>query len=233
MVTNLAEELRKGTTKAHSMAENVSFVKSFLGGVVDKQKYRKLLANLYFIYNELERQIEANIGHSIIQHLYFKELVRKDSLEEDLLYYYGETWSDQISPSKATEVYITRLEQIGDNSPELLIAHAYTRYMGDLSGGQILKKIAQKAMHLSGNQGTSFYEFNTITDEKAFKTQYKEVLNQLPLDKSQMNAIIAEANIAFTLNMKVFQELDSNIIKIMVMLLINTVNSFFTRSSYS
>lgn len=231
MATNLAEQLREGTTKAHSMAENVSFVKSFLGGVVDKQQYRKLLANLYFIYDEIEKQIEANRKHPIVKHLHFKELLRKESLEEDLLYYYGATWPNEICPSKATEVYVTRLQQIGSNNPELLIAHAYTRYMGDLSGGQILKKIAQKAMNLSGNQGTAFYEFKTIPDETVFKKEYKIVLNQLPLNEMEMKAIIAEANIAFTLNMKVFQELDSNIIKVMTMLLINTVNNFLSRPS--
>ena len=41
MPLNLATQLREGTTKSHSMAENVRFVKSFLGGVVDKKSYRK------------------------------------------------------------------------------------------------------------------------------------------------------------------------------------------------
>lgn len=39
------------------MAENVSFIKSFLGGVVDKKSYRKLVANLFFIYSNIEQQI--------------------------------------------------------------------------------------------------------------------------------------------------------------------------------
>lgn len=57
MTTNLALQLRQGTTKAHSMAENVSFVKSFLGGVVDKQAYRQLIANFYFVYSAIEDEV--------------------------------------------------------------------------------------------------------------------------------------------------------------------------------
>lgn len=34
--TNLAETLRRSTIKSHSMAENLSCVKSVLGGFVDK-----------------------------------------------------------------------------------------------------------------------------------------------------------------------------------------------------
>ena len=57
MTTNLAIRLREGTTKAHSMAENVSFVKAFLSGVVDKQAYRQLVANFYFIYSAMEEEL--------------------------------------------------------------------------------------------------------------------------------------------------------------------------------
>lgn len=32
--------------------------------------------------------------------------------------------------------YVERIHYIGQNEPELLVAHAYTRYMGDLSGAR-------------------------------------------------------------------------------------------------
>nr|QCI04973.1 Heme oxygenase [Callithamnion tetricum] len=226
MSTNLAQQLREGTTKSHSMAENVSFVKSFLGGVVDKKSYRKLVANLFFIYVAIEEEMEKNRDHIAIKSIYFSELKRELSLMEDLKYYYGESWKDQIKPSLATQVYVDRIHAIGNSQPELLIAHAYTRYMGDLSGGQILKKIAQNAMQLSGNLGTAFYNFEDILDDQKFKEMYRDSLNNVPLNNSQVNQIITEANISFNLNMKMFQELNSNLIKIMLMLLLSTVNNF-------
>lgn len=225
MVTNLAEQLRKGTTKSHSMAENVSFVKSFLGGVVDKNSYRILVANLYFVYSAIEEEIDNNRDHPSISLIYFPQLNRKKSLEKDLEYYYGVDWSKIVVPSSVTQAYVDRIHSIGKHQPELLVSHAYTRYMGDLSGGQILKNIAKNAMKLSGDEGTEFYIFRDINDEKEFKRQYREALNLISITDKQINLVISEANVAFNLNMKMFQELNSSLVKIMLMLLSNAINN--------
>nr|YP_009315159.1 Heme oxygenase [Titanophycus setchellii]SCW23614.1 Heme oxygenase [Titanophycus setchellii] len=225
MSSKLAEQLREGTTKSHSMAENVSFVKSFLGGVVDKKSYRQLVANLYFVYTAIEQQMLANKDHELIKPIYFPELNRKLSIEQDLIYYYGSSWKNEIHMSEATQMYVKRIHAVGINQPELLVAHAYTRYLGDLSGGQILKKIAQSAMNLSDNKGLAFYDFSQIEDDSSFKNHYRHQLNTIPVNKDQITDIIAEANIAFTLNMKMFQELNSNFIKIMLMLFVNAIGN--------
>merc|ERR1711934_403389 len=85
--------------------------------------------------------------------------------------------------------------------PELLVGHHYTRYMGDLSGGQILKNIAQKAMNMNGDDGLRFYVFDDIADEKAFKTTYRSTMDELPIDQATADRIVGEANKAFHLNM--------------------------------
>nr|QUE29474.1 PbsA [Erythrotrichia longistipitata] len=226
MTTDLANQLREGTTKAHSMAENVTFVKSFLSGVVDKNSYKKLVANLYFVYCAMEEEIINNKNHAAIQPIYFPELNRKESLEEDLEFYYGKNWIEEIEASPATQIYVDRIHQIGKTQPELLVAHAYTRYLGDLSGGQILKKIAQKAMQLSTSEGVAFYNFKEIKDEKEFKNRYRSAINSITLPQEIQEDIISEANISFNLNMKIFQELNSSLIKIMIMLLLNTIRNF-------
>nr|QUE28555.1 PbsA [Porphyrostromium boryanum] len=226
MTTDLANQLREGTTKAHSMAENVTFVKSFLSGVVDKNSYKKLVANLYFVYCAMEEEMLKNKNHVAIKPIYFPELNRKESLEEDLEFYYGQNWKEEVEQSPATQIYVDRIHQIGKTQPELLIAHAYTRYLGDLSGGQILKKIAQSAMQLSTSEGVAFYSFKDIKDEKAFKQQYRSAIDSIPLSQNIQEDIISEANISFNLNMKIFQELNSSLIKIMIMLLLNTIKGF-------
>nr|YP_009297303.1 heme oxygenase [Porphyridium sordidum]AOM66646.1 heme oxygenase [Porphyridium sordidum] len=224
-MNNLAKELREGTTKSHSMAENVTFVKSFLSGVIDKKAYRKLVANLYFVYSAIEEEMYNNRSNPMINHIFFTELNRKESLEKDLEFYYGPTWKEEIEPSPATNVYIGRIHTIGKNQPELLIAHAYTRYLGDLSGGQILKKIAQNAMNLQGEAGIAFYNFELIEDEQVFKNRYREALNSIPVSEESIKKIVAEANIAFTLNMKIFEELNSSFLKIMTMLSLNAIKN--------
>ena len=170
-------------------------------------------------------------NHPIVSKIYFKQLNRKKSLEQDLAYYYGANWREQISPSPTAQDYVERIRQISASEPELLIAHSYTRYIGDLSGGQILKKIAQKAMNLSEGEGTAFYEFQDIPDEKAFKTNYRQVLNELPLDDATEDRIVDEANATFGMNMKMFQELEGNLIKAIGQMLFNTLTRRRTTGS--
>jgi len=227
MTGNLATQLREGTSKSHSMAENVSFVKSFLGGVVDKSSYRKLVSNLYFVYFAMEEAMEKNKDNPFISPIYFRELNRRVSLEKDLEYFYGENWKTSITISNATQLYVDRINMISQDKPELLVAHAYTRYLGDLSGGQILKKIAQRAMNLSDGKGLSFYEFDEVDDEQQFKQNYKKALDSLALDLQLADQVVAEANLSFTMNMKMFQELDTNFMRVLLQLFVNFFSSIF------
>lgn len=225
MASNLATQLREGTSKSHSMAENVSFVKSFLGGVVDKESYRKLVSNLYFVYSAMEEAMEKNKENIFIKPIYFSELNRRENLEKDLEYYYGSDWLSAITLSEATKLYVDRIQLVSEERPELLVAHAYTRYLGDLSGGQLLKKIAQRALNLPNGKGLAFYEFEQVSDEQEFKQNYKKALDSLPLDSNVADQIVAEANVSFTMNMKMFQELETSFIRILVKLVTNLASS--------
>lgn len=230
MSSNLATLLREGTKKAHTMAENVGFVKCFLKGVVEKTSYRKLVANLYFVYSAMEEEMERHQQHPILSKIYFQELNRQRSLEQDLKYYFGSQWREQVTLSPAGEAYVQRIREVSNSDvPELLIAHLYTRYLGDLSGGQILKGIAQRGMNLSDGEGTAFYEFEEIPDEKQFKATYRQRLDELPIDEATANQIVNEANAAFGMNMKLFQELEGNLIKAIGQMLFNTLTRRRTR----
>jgi heme oxygenase (biliverdin-producing, ferredoxin) len=231
MSSDLASKLRIGTKKAHTMAENVGFVKCFLKGVVEKTSYRKLVGNFYFVYSAMEEEMEKHKNHPIVGKINFPQLNRKQSLEEDLTYYYGANWRDQIKVSPAGAAYVERIRNISATAPELLISHSYTRYMGDLSGGQILKGIAQNAMNLSDGDGTAFYEFPEISDEKGFKANYRAALDEMPLDEATCDRIVEEANDAFGVNMKMFQELEGNLVKAIGQMLFNTLTRRRTRGS--
>ncbi len=231
MSVNLATKLREGTKKSHSMAENVGFVKCFLKGVVEKSSYRKLVGNLYFVYTAMEEEMTKHKDHPVVAPINFTELYRKSSLERDLAYYYGPNWRDEVKPSAAAQAYIARVREVSATAPELLVAHSYTRYLGDLSGGQILKNIAVNAMNLTDGQGTAFYEFETISDEKAFKNQYRATLNELPIDEATADRIVDEANDAFGQNMKMFMELEGNLVKAIGQMLFNTLTRRRSRGS--
>jgi len=212
MPVALASQLREGTKKSHTMAENTGFVSCFLKGVVDKGSYRTLVADLYFVYAAMEEEMARLADHPVIAPIAFTELNRREALEQDLAFYYGSDWLQQIKATPAAQVYVERIRQIAKESPELLVGHHYTRYLGDLSGGQILKNIAQKAMNLGEDDGLNFYSFPEIADEKAFKTTYRAAMDQLPIDQAMADRMVEEANHAFHLNMKMFQELEGNLV---------------------
>ena len=222
-VSDFAKQIKEGTKKSHSAAENTSFVKSFLRGVVNKQSYRGLISDFYFVYSALEEEVTKLKDHPVVGSLDLPELRRKISLEMDVRYYYGPIWRSLIKPSEACERYVNRIREVAKNEPELLVGHHYTRYLGDLSGGQILKGIAEKAMELGNGQGLKFYEFEKIEDPKAYKAGYRGILNSLPIDQHQADAIIVEANYAFRLNMHMFDTLEGNWFKSILKIFISSI----------
>ena len=233
MAVALAGQLKEGTKKSHTMAENTGFVACFLKGVVEKKSYRKLISDLYFVYQAMEEEIERLVQeeHPVIKPIGFKSLFRKETLENDLKFYFGDNWQDEISISKSAKEYVNRIHFVAQQSPELLVGHHYTRYIGDLSGGQILKKIAKKALNLEGNNGLNFYEFENIDDDKKFKEKYSETLNQLPIDQTIADQIIDEANQAFKYNMEMFKELEGNLISVLGKIVFNYISKKVRKGS--
>lgn len=231
MSSNLAEKLKKGTQKAHTMAENVGFVRCFLRGVVEKKSYRKLVGNFYYIYAAMEEELDRHQAHPVVSSVYYPELYRKETLETDLAYYYGPNWKDEISLSPVGKAYVERIRQVSNESPELLVGHSYTRYLGDLSGGQILKNIAQRAMNLADDEGVAFYEFEDINDEGAFKNKYRGTIDAAPVDEAMADRIVEEANDAFGINMELFKELEGNLVKAIGQMLFNSLTRGRRRGS--
>lgn len=223
MSVNLATQLREGTKKSHTMAENVGFIKCFLKGVVEKTSYCKLVQNFYFVYSAMEEEMAKHKDHPIVSEIYFPEIDRKQSLEQDLSYYYGSNWREEVSLSPAGQAYVDRIREVSESQPELLVAHSYTRYLGDLSGGQILRNIAQTAMNLPDDEGLAFYEFEQVEDAKEFKNKYRQAMNDLPIDQETAERIVKEANDAFKMNMNMFNELEGNLIKAIGILLFNSI----------
>lgn len=210
-----SKQIKEGTKKSHTMAENTGFVKNFLAGMVNEDSYRGLISNFYFVYRALEEEVAKNKDNPVLAPIAFDELKRTPTLAKDCEYFYGSNWRDVITPTEGCQNYINRIREV---DPELLVGHHYTRYLGDLSGGQILKNIAQKALNLKDG-GLAFYEFEDIPDAKEFKTKYRTALDNLPIDVAKSNAIIDEANFAFKLNMQMFEEIEGDSLKGFIKLL--------------
>jgi heme oxygenase len=214
----LSYALKTGTAASHSAAENVHFVRDFINGKIDRESYKFLVTGLYHSYVALEGLLDAHAPKRFPTLHFPTELGRARALGEDMDYWHGPDWSSRTSstsgdlrPSPAVSDYVNRMIEVGGHDPLLLLSHAYTRYLGDLSGGKILSRIARRALNLgkAGDaDGLRFYEFDMIPSAKRFKDEYRRLLDELPLTNDEIRRLVAEANVAFALNMRVFEELD-------------------------
>ena len=231
-MTELAIRLKEGTKESHSAAENTKFVASFLRGVVDYEEYRKLLTNFYYVYDTMEQRIRET-EDPMVQAIKSEDLERKEAIERDLEYYYGPDWKEKQEPSEACNKYCHRLNEVAEENPYLLVAHHYTRYIGDLSGGKILKEITARVLNPPEGKGLDFYEFPSIPNAKLFKQNYRACLDNLGTDASQENALITEANYAFRLNMYMFDEIQGSASKSFLRLALSYLGSFVKEMTVS
>ncbi|HYF72032.1 MAG TPA: biliverdin-producing heme oxygenase, partial [Nocardioides sp.] len=88
----------------------------------------------------------------------------------------------------------------------LLVAHHYTRYLGDLSGGQAIGRILDRSFGLGG-RGVAFYAFPQIPRPKPYKDAYRVRLDALGLSADQRDLVVAEVKEAFRLNQALVAEL--------------------------
>lgn len=186
----------------------VHFVRNFIRGEIDKGLYAKLVVALYHVYERLETHLDAHGPNQFPTCHFPDELRRTDTLAEDMDFWNGTVNNMPASP--ATADYVQRLDEIARTNPLLLLAHAYTRYLGDLSGGKVLARVAARALQLDRHtmEGLAFYQFDKIRSAKLFKDKYRQALDDLPLTADQIEGLVAEANVAFCLNMRLFEELD-------------------------
>ncbi|XP_033830454.2 heme oxygenase-like [Periophthalmus magnuspinnatus] len=207
---DLSEQIKTATKESHVRAENTELMLSFQRGQVTLPQFKLLLCSLHEIYTALEEEMDRNRDHPAVAPIYFpQELSRLESIEKDLAFFYGPEWREQIRTPAATKRYAHRLRQIGRENPELLVAHAYTRYLGDLSGGQVLGRIAQKSMGLKGSEGLSFFAFPGVSSPNLFKQLYRSRMNSIELAQEERESVLQEAATAFELNIQVFDGLQS------------------------
>ena len=210
----LSDALKTGTADAHKEAESVHFVKNFIRGKIDRSLYALFVAQMFHVYRRLETELDKHAPQNFSDCHFPKELNRSEALRDDIDFWQDS--SDEPPISLATQDYLDRITKVAKERPLLLLAHAYTRYLGDLSGGKILARVAKRALLLeSGDdgltEGLAFYDFPLLRGSvKSFKDRYRLALNDLEFENSDeaVQAIVQEANIAFLLNMRLFEELD-------------------------
>lgn len=212
--SGLAARLREETRAEHRAAERGAFVHALLRGQLTRERYAAYLLALGPIYEALESGLRRHAAHPVVGPLALLELERSPAIAADLLTRFGLTLGGAPAVPAAT-AYAERLYRLAEAAPSLLVAHAYTRYLGDLSGGQILRRGAARILGLAtdpppGTPGLAFYDFPDVIDVidlERCKQDIRARLDALPIDAAQASAIVAEARWAFAGTAAVFAAL--------------------------
>lgn len=204
---SLTERLKSETRTLHTEAERSAFMGMLLRGKMEQGAYCALLRNLHAIYAALEPALQRHATHPVIAPIFAPPLARTQSLAADLDTLHGPGWSAALAVQPSGTQYVLRLQQIDSDKPELLLAHAYVRYLGDLSGGQMLSRIVAQSMHLSAGQGTAFYDFGDASETTQLTRAFRHGLKAVAVGDIGVDAIVAEARSAFQRHRDLFEEL--------------------------
>lgn len=205
----LAALLRQETHTLHKRVESSAFMKALLGGQVAKSAYVLLLRNLEPIYAELEEGLTRHASAPGIAPIAMQALFRLPNLHRDLQFLHGALWFEELPQLGACSAYVNHLQAIQIHSPERLMAHAYVRYLGDLSGGQMLRHIVVRSLKLTdANNGVDFYNFGESHDVAALVKTFRLGLNQIgAAADGHTGALVEEALVAFELHVNLFHDL--------------------------
>ena len=177
------------TWEYHKNAERQAFVSQLLSGTIDEKLYATYLYNQLKCYSKLEQYaLESSLF------LDTRNLPRA----EHIFYDYRALWGDIGNPpveTESTKAYVKHLDTIrGEN--EKLYAHIYVRHLGDLSGGQMIKK---------KTPGPNRYYIFKHNEAKEYKRIVKERIESY-LNVYEIN-VLPEAIFCFESATKLFKEM--------------------------
>ncbi|KAI0064164.1 heme oxygenase-like protein [Artomyces pyxidatus] len=226
----IATLLRDGTASAHQSVESTEGAGWLTRGELDREEYARFLIMLWSVYDTLEHALEKHASHPVLSPTYNPTLLaRSASLLADISHILDIPTRDLKSsplfvsittapPANLAE-YTSRLKSLDDGpDPGPLLAHAYVRYLGDLSGGQFIRRRVAHAYGLEDDAGAgvAFYEFSKlggggsagIGDMKKIKEWFRSGMNAGVGDDEDLKVtILAEAIKAFELNNGLFASL--------------------------
>lgn len=205
-MTSLAQRLRDETRDLHTVAERSGIMRPLLRGTLAPGDYGLLLRNLHDIYVAMECGLNAHRGLPALAPFAHAGLARAPRIAYDLDVIVGPGWHE-VLVAPTTQQYASRLGVISVSNPVLLLAHAYVRYLGDLSGGQQIARCIRRVLPADMTGATAFYEFPDLADLEAFKHGVRAALDAVELPEDVLDGVAAEARWSFHAHAALFNEL--------------------------
>lgn len=206
-VLPFSQALRERTWSGHSDSEGAGFMTDLMKGAGTREDYVALVAQHYFIYEAIEAAEAVFVGDPVVAQFATARLTRLPALETDLEFLLGDGWRDRISPLPTTVAYVARIREVAaERWSGGFVAHHYTRYLGDLSGGQFIGRVMQRRFGFETN-GVGFYLFDEIADPQEFKQTYRDELDRVEWDAAERERVIDEVLLAYRFNTELFDDL--------------------------
>jgi heme oxygenase len=202
-----SEAIRQASWQVHEHAEASPYMQDLMAGRLDRHAFSELVAQQYLVYRELEALGDRMASDPVAGPFVVPELARVDALERDLEALRGPGWAAGLEATPATARYCDRLTGEAAAWSGGFVAHHYVRYMGDLSGGQVIRRVVERTYGIDAGSGTAFYAFDAITDLRAFKEGYRQRLDVAAWDDAERARVIDEVLVAYELNAAVLAEL--------------------------
>lgn len=201
-----AERVKEETWEEHEASKDQPFAVELMNGNLDENAYVQWILGLLPVYRVLERGLKANRDDYSIYLFDHRKLDRVEKIENDLTFWNVDP-STAVSPIPESTLYRETVQAAVDSgSPQRILAHHYTRYMGDMIGGQVVSRQLQK-MYGMPPEGISFYDFSDIGDIYHYRKTYKSLYDLIPWDNSERDEFVAEAKRAYSANAKFFKAL--------------------------
>lgn len=202
-----AAMVRERTKLAHRAAERAGFIADLLHGRATTAGYALFLRNLHPAYAALEPALAACADHPVAGAFADPRLRRLEALAADLHATAGAEWEalPLLPEAAAYAAAITVVSQ----QPDRLAGHAYARYLGDLSGGQILKPLLTRMLGL-GPAALGFYDFPAFADLAVPKRSLRAALDAVSVESDLAEALCDEAVVAFGHNIAVSEAVQAS-----------------------
>ena len=204
VASGFAALLRERTALVHREAERTGFIADLIRARATCAGYALFLRNLVAVYDALETALELEPEWSLVEGsreilapFADRGLRRRDALRWDLRAIAGPGWETDLQVLPAASCYAHAVQAAA--ASERLVAHAYARYLGDLSGGQILRPVLARNLGLTADALT-FYEFPAISDPVVPKAAMRAALDRVDLGSLAAEGIVEEAIAAFRHN---------------------------------
>ena len=202
--TPLSAELRARTAAAHEQAEHSPYMTALVGGTVSAHGLAALLSRLLPVYEALEQAAEGWAGDPVVGCFVQPELHRTARLRADLEHLTGCT---DVPVTPASVAYAARVEEVARTSAPAFVAHHYTRYLGDLSGGQVIRAALARSLGVADGSGASYLSFPGLRPATV-KAAYRTMLDETPFSPADREELVAEALVAYRLNTGLSAALD-------------------------